>query len=113
MNVRIGPYDIPIKWENEEDPDYGSTRGSFDMENGIEIRQDQSPSLQASSLIHECLHAIFEVYNVPREGLGEEEVCEFLEGPLLALIRDNPKLVEDIGAVADGYGSIDITETAD
>ncbi len=43
------------------------------------------------TVIHEILHAIWAAYGVQKG--GEERMAYQLEGPLLMLIRDNPKLV--------------------
>lgn len=60
----------------------------------IQIRPDLTPQMQAASLIHELIHCCFFTYALPTGGMEEEDVCTRLEGPLTAVIRDNPKLFE-------------------
>jgi hypothetical protein len=59
----------------------------------IYVNADQPTSVQASTLVHELMHALFDVFTLPKEGLSEEDVCSKLEVPLVVLLRDNPKLV--------------------
>ena len=55
----------------------------------IRIRCDRSPQWQASVLVHELLHAAFNLAGLPTKGLTEEAVCSALEGPLALVLRDN------------------------
>jgi hypothetical protein len=46
-------------------------------------------------LMHEVIHAIFDIYKI-KGRLNEEAVCENLDAPLAALLVDNPHLVDKV-----------------
>lgn len=72
-----------------EEPDYGDTLG--ECWNGhIQLLGTQSPDCMASTMVHELIHAIHFSYGLKNK--REEEMCLALEGPLLGLIADNPRL---------------------
>lgn len=58
----------------------------------IEICTTDIAARQASTLVHELIHACFDVYRLKTDKLTEEDVCEALDGPLTALFTDNPLL---------------------
>lgn len=80
--------------------------GSYDPKtNDIVILQEHddvkiAPSLQRTTMLHEVLHAVFDIsglankYNV----IAEEEFIRTLEPILFQVMRDNPKLVQFIMA---------------
>lgn len=95
MKVKIGAYDYRIKpFDPLPVTGYDDLEG---LHNGDEqfilIRQKAKPQSQAASLIHELIHAVFRVYNLPGKKMTEEDVCTALDNPLAALLRDNPKLL--------------------
>lgn len=59
----------------------------------IFMQQGMPKPLQVDVLLHECLHAIYFAYGI-RKKIREEEACLVLAGPLVALMRDNPQLVQ-------------------
>lgn len=60
----------------------------------ITVRASLAPDAEACTIIHEVLHAIFETYGLTRLlGDSEEDLTRALEAPLLALLRDNPRLI--------------------
>ena len=58
----------------------------------VEINTGLPPAEQAAVLVHELIHACFDVYGLKDEKLCEEDVCTALDGPLTALLTDNPTL---------------------
>ena len=40
----------------------------------IYVRTDHPPAVQGSTLIHELLHALFDIFVLPKSGLSEEDV---------------------------------------
>ena len=59
----------------------------------IYVRPDCSPQEQGCTLIHELIHAAFDVFRLPKTGMTEEDVASRLEVPLATIFRDNPKLL--------------------
>lgn len=59
----------------------------------IFAQQDIPKLLQVDVVLHECLHAIYFAYGFSKK-LKEERGCLVLTGPLVALMRDNPQLVQ-------------------
>jgi hypothetical protein len=52
------------------------------------------PDQEASTLMHEVLHALIDMYDLKLE--DEERICECLANGLTCLFQDNPKLVKYI-----------------
>jgi hypothetical protein len=59
----------------------------------IMIDPDQAPSQQRDTMLHEALHAVFEVAAVQFSSEKEESCIRSLTPALLDLLRRNPKLV--------------------
>jgi hypothetical protein len=97
MKVRIGPYDFTLYALASDSPNYGE----FHMDYGIGIHPDQTPTMMASTVLHEVLHGIHQTYKLPKR-MTEEQTCRRLEGPLLAFVRDNPDLIEALRRAGDG-----------
>lgn len=55
----------------------------------IQIRNNLSPSAQRNTVLHELIHAILQEYEQ-----DSEELVRILTPALLAMLRDNPALVE-------------------
>lgn len=92
MRIKVGYADYTVKAippERDNGDDYGSCDP---VTQTIYLSKDVAAGAQASTLIHELIHACFQTTSLPDEGLTEEDVCRGLEGPLTALLRDNPKL---------------------
>ena len=99
MKVRIGPATFPVFIVHEDDDTYGS----FHMSDGIEINNfhKQVPSVMAATVLHECFHAMWEVYRWPKR-LTEEEACARLEAAFLDFIYRNPTLIRELQDAVDG-----------
>lgn len=98
-SVRIGTLEFPIRFLTPDDLAEDNTLGEFNQSEGIFINPNQSPANMASTVMHECLHAMHYAYRI-RKRLNEEGMCEAWEGPMLALIRDNPALVKALSAAS-------------
>lgn len=55
-----------------------------------------SPQEQARVLLHEILHAVWDIRNMPKN-VTEELACGLLDGALATVIRDNPILLPMLG----------------
>lgn len=93
----IGAADVDVKFRKQLSSP--TLIGEFDgAGSNILLRNDQSESSLRDTLIHEALHAIVYLSGI-RENLSlshedEEKLVVALSPWLLALLRDNPKLVE-------------------
>lgn len=94
QSVKIGWRDFRIEdfplAEARERGLYGSTH----LQQGI-IRIDQSHDARttAATLLHEILHAIFNVWQMSKED-GEERIVSTIESGLATVWRDNPAVFE-------------------
>jgi len=61
----------------------------------ISLSPQLLPDASRVVLVHELLHAIFHITGLGHdmEDGTEEKLCRVLEGPLVMLLRDNPRLV--------------------
>lgn len=92
MKIKVGYADYTVKalpLDHADADAYGLCDPAAHI---IYITTEASPAAQASTLIHELIHACFQINGMPSDGLNEEDVCRGLEGPLTALFRDNPRL---------------------
>lgn len=67
----------------------------LNYERKIHVSPGLCPPEQASTLLHELLHAIWATRGLPPR-LNEEEVCTALAPALATVIRDNPLLMRGI-----------------
>lgn len=84
---------LRFKVENWKDSEaWASMRwGECDKMAGvIRIADGITDDRKKEVLIHEILHAIWDLASLPTE--GEEEVVSRLAGPLTMVLNDNPKL---------------------
>ena len=51
-----------------------------------------SPQEQARVLIHELLHAAYDMTGSALDAMNEEDTCQALDGPLATIFADNPQL---------------------
>lgn len=82
---------VPI---SHKEADKHNADGYFVPDLGvIGIRHPDAPAEQARVLLHEVLHAIYQVWGYSdKPPAGEEEVCEFLDRALVKVFQDNPHL---------------------
>jgi len=91
--VRVSPFSFDVL-EVHGLADAGSCRPDVES---VLLAMDQAPGQKRDTLLHESLHAIV------RQGFGstfeavdkafEEQVVSFFAPRILALLRDNPRLV--------------------
>lgn len=102
MRLRIGHLDYDVHGLSVEEADGEGVDGLCQHHiQRIHVREELPPVQQAGVLLHETLHAIWQVYAIPRRGLTEEEAVARLEAPLLMLLRDNRHLVEALYSALD------------
>ncbi len=90
-SVRLGYRSVPVALRRFDDPgEYGLYLLHRDS---IEINQALGPSLRGSVLIHEILHAMFATAMIPVDDETEETIVRALTPQIVALIRDNPRLI--------------------
>ncbi len=86
LRFRVKDRMVPVTILPEERRKLDS--GDYDWNEGIRINTTDRADEQASTLVHELLHAIWDANKLP-SSMTEEEVCAALEGPLLSLLIDN------------------------
>ncbi len=86
--LKIGAYKIKVVLKDkvmvndkEQDGCYDSGRYT------IEIRRGASPQRKRIILLHEALHCLIDIYNIPVK--NEEKVVEMLDHAILAFLLDN------------------------
>jgi hypothetical protein len=98
-SVKIGGYTYKIvprktrfKWHEDEE---GFLTGAYDPKSlEIHLATDRNDQAIAESLLHETLHSIWNLFNLPEH--NEEDMVIKLTGGLLMLLKDNPQLVKYI-----------------
>lgn len=95
--IYIGPSDVPVRMKKRLSND--TLVGEFlSSDTSIEVRTKQSPSGLRDTVIHEALHAILYLAGLLNalelNHETEERLVVTLAPWLLALLRDNPKLVD-------------------
>ena len=91
--VRVGPFVIAIEHLKDEDRD--SNFGAFWSGRQMIGMRDQFPNgaLEAETLLHELLHAIYWAMGIrPKD--TEERIIGLMSTGLAMAIRDNPKLFQ-------------------
>lgn len=111
-SVRVGAVDYPIRYMSAAHIAAEDLFGVFMPHRYILINPNQAPSIMASTIIHECIHAIFEGNGI-KTPLSEEDACSVLEGPLVAFIRDNPALIKAILAAGKKGTEIKLAPAVD
>lgn len=109
VRVKVGPRTFHVTLMSPEEPDYGDTLGEC-FSGHIQLLGTQPPDCMASTLVHELIHAVHFAYGM-KGRRDEEEICEALEGPLLALIVDNPKLCSVLRKAVKQGVAINLKET--
>lgn len=91
QEVTIGLNTWSIVFKNIDSEEWGLCDPN---EQTIYIDTKMTIDAQRSTLLHECLHALWVTFGWPAKGkIDEEEVISFMEMPLLMFIRDNPHIV--------------------
>lgn len=75
------------------------TLGDWDHKtNTIRVKRRMKPQIKASTLLHESLHAMFEISGLSDKMKAEleEEIIRQIESHLYQFIKDNPEVVRYI-----------------
>ncbi len=81
-----------------------NTLGITDHASGrIHIAEDTHEDEKVCTLIHEILHTLFYESGVEVDPEIEERVCSILDRGLVRVMRDNPKIFEDIMKYHKGW----------
>lgn len=94
-SVRVGPWDWAVNDMSQADCIRSGWIGScYTAHLEIEVYPKLPTQKRAEVLLHEVLHACFEVANLKQhDTLTEEKVVNGLGMTLLSVIRDNPDLI--------------------
>ena len=86
--IRIGAIDYKVECakRDKDVDDFGSTRTQTAT---IIYKSEQTSQQLANTLLHECLHAIWDEFDL-KDKEDEESVCTKMANGLCALIRNNP-----------------------
>lgn len=94
--IRIGPYDVPLEVTEKDSPNWGEWWGN---EYKISIKPTfPSPQKAAEVVIHELLHAAWQVSALPGGTGTEERAVNALAVTMTQILRDNPKLIDWLAA---------------
>ena len=111
MKVRVGHLEFSVRDMSPEEMERETVLGlCFRTTNAILLRPTQGDTEFNSTLVHELLHAIHHAYSIPEKGLTEEQICLRLEGPFVALIRDNPRFIGALAAAAQAGRRVALEE---
>jgi len=82
--IRVGPLEIPVEYR---DLGHG-TFGKFHQfpTPRIEINETAPEPMRALALLHECIHALFDLHGIH----ATEQTVATLEMVLARFVRDNP-----------------------
>lgn len=91
-SVRVGPFDVRI--EHLTGMDHDNRLGDYSTTDLlIRLREKYcSEQQRAETLLHEIIHAVWDVYGIKAKE-GEERAVGLLSIALSAVIRDNPELI--------------------
>lgn len=89
-SVRVGPHTIAISLKPREEALTEEAWGCYNLETmTIWVQQELAPSKQARVLLHEIIHALWDVGELGEE-TDEETAVSVLSTQLLAAMHDNP-----------------------
>lgn len=94
--IRVGPFRYKARRVKESDAYEESAGVCFTKQHRIEVTLGQSPLLTKERLLHEVLHALWDITfpdPVPSWDAYEERFVKHMAPVLLGLLRDNPTLV--------------------
>ena len=91
-SIRVGPFDVQIVSLTDKERD--NNMGTFsDTSLTIALRETYSSQQQeAETLLHELLHAIYEIMGIKAKDTEERVVAQMSIG-LAGVLRDNPELM--------------------
>lgn len=94
-HIKVGPFDYRVKLWKKVPADNARSYGMCDRTTTtILIRKGMSPSREREVVLHEVVHAAYDVSGLTcKDDCPEEMVVNDLSFCLLSVLRENPKLV--------------------
>lgn len=92
-SIRVGSFDVKVTPLTVEESE--KCLGVFsknDMRIGLQSKYP-SQQMEAQILLHELMHAVYEVMGIHAKD-GEERIVAQMSQGLAQVMRDNPKLIE-------------------
>ena len=101
FQVKISPYTYKLFFVPGSHPNLEGDEGFINHHSlEIYVNSDLNPRRAVMAVVHECLHAIFDVTNLlslldelSESSDKEERIVDVLEGPVLAFLEDNKDLL--------------------
>jgi len=91
--IRVGHMTLAVDYNDDECDALGSDGHTLIGARRIALRSYMSPDREREVMLHESLHTVVELTGMPFKDEDEERLVSALTGPLLDLLRRNPKLV--------------------
>lgn len=92
-NIRIGYADYSVEdWAYTEALSNGNDGECHNQTRTIRVRNDLNPGRKANVLLHEILHAAYNMGDLS-DGCSEEKVVTVLANQLTQVWRDNPEFI--------------------
>jgi len=89
-SVRVGPHTISISLKPREEAQTEEAWGCYNLDNlDIWVQAELAPTKKARVLLHEIVHALWDVGELGEES-DEETAVSVLSTQLLAAMQDNP-----------------------
>ena len=93
MIIKIGHVDVSVRALPPQHADEAEMDAVYRLPtHDIAVRPDRSSAEQARFLIHELMHAMFDIFKL-RVPEDEEDMVRQLDMPFATVIRDNPSLL--------------------
>lgn len=97
FHVGYKKYDIHLI-----DNPMGDNHGICKVDEGtIYVDRNLRPEDQLNTLIHECLHAIYNAYGIVKDDEEEESVVRVLANGITDVVLRNPKLMKTLQKLAE------------
>lgn len=101
--IKVGYRDYQVIDWSQAEGTAADAYGDFDRLSGvIHVRDDMPAAFTAEILLHEVLHAAYEMGELTA-GDGEERIVSVFAKHLMQIIRDNPDLITYLNG-ANGNG---------
>ncbi len=100
VRVKVSPYNVPVRFDKEAMAAASANGAYLPDLHTILLAPNNGPDMERETLLHEVIHAVWsqtflDVKYPDEEGDSEgEAIIRELSPRLLAVLRDNPKLVE-------------------
>lgn len=105
LHLKVGYLNVKVRAMTPSERDVSHSLGVW-VPRHAEILIDSTlhPNVQASTLMHEIIHACFFLCSSDpaNDSYSEEEVCRALDGPLTEVLFDNPHLSKVLSSAKQG-----------